>query len=116
MLGVGLGVSAALLVPNRPPQVELLKVFMGPPCCSTSPADAVLEALFPERRWGSLEEAAASIAPSLSVDPLVGLGLVQTAPGMTVLTTVISFASLEAVLGLAAAYRRYEVRGGASSA
>ena len=117
ILGVGFGVLAALAVPNRPPQVELLRVLMGAPMLFYLPGYAIWKALFPERRWGSLEEAAASIALSLSVDPLIGLGLVQSPPGMTVITTTLSFASLEVALGLTAAYRRYEVeRGGLVSA
>ncbi len=107
--GVVLGALAALLLPHSPPQVELVKVFMGAPMLFYLPGYGLLKALFPERKWGSLEEAAASIALSLSMDPLVGLVLVQTRPGMTVITTLVSFAFLEVVLGLAAAYRRYEV-------
>ena len=117
VLGVGFGAVAALAVPNSPPQVELLRVLMGAPTLFYLPGYAIWKALFPERRWGSLEEAAASIALSLSVDPLIGLGLVQSPPGMTVITTTLSFASLEVALGLTAAYRRYEVeRGGLVSA
>ncbi|MGC9072401.1 MAG: DUF1616 domain-containing protein [Acidilobus sp.] len=109
LLGVAIGVIGALLVPHSPPQVEFLKVVMGSPFLYYLPGYGLLKALFPERRWGSIEEAALSIVLSLSLDPIVGLGLVQTSPGLTISTTVASLAALEAVLGMAAAYRRYEV-------
>ncbi len=108
--GAALGLVAAFLMPKGPPEVEFVRVIMGAPSLFYLPGYGLLKALYPERRWGSPEEAAISISLSLAILPLVGLALVYTV-GLTLYALEAVMVSLCLALGLVAAYRRmpYEV-------
>ena len=106
VFGVAMGAAAAFLVPRSPAELEFVRVVMGAPSLFYLPGYGLLRSLYPERRWGSPEEAAMSISLSLAILPLVGLVLVGSPLRMTVASTAASILGLDVVLGLVAAYRR----------
>ncbi|ADL19756.1 hypothetical protein ASAC_1351 [Acidilobus saccharovorans 345-15] len=106
LLGVALGVVAALLVPHSPVQLEFIKVAMGAPSLFYIPGLALVRALYPEWKWKGFDEAALAIAMSLSLLPIIGITLVTIGVDLTVNTTLISVDGLSVALILVAAARR----------